>query len=49
MDISIQLDFGDYIKEYIIAKNMRVINSKDGVVDEFDEIIKIYNENYTKN
>jgi hypothetical protein len=22
---------------------------KDGVVDEFDEIIKIYNENYTKN
>jgi calcineurin-like phosphoesterase family protein len=49
MDISIQLDYGDYIKEYIIKQKYESDKFKDGVVDEFDEIIKIYNENYTKN
>jgi hypothetical protein len=46
MDISIQLD--DYIKEYIMKQKYESDKFKDGVVDEFDEIIKIYNENYTK-
>jgi hypothetical protein len=48
MDISIQLDYGDYIKEYIMKQKYESDKFKDGVVDEFDEIIKIYNENYTK-
>jgi hypothetical protein len=47
MDISIQLDYGDYIKVYYEAK-YESDKFKDGVVDEFDEIIKIY-ENITKN
>lgn len=46
IDISIQLDYGDYIKEYIMKQKYENDKFREGVVDEYDEIIKIYNENY---
>lgn len=49
LDISIQLDYGDYIKEYILKQKYDSDKFKDGVVNEFDEVVKIYNENYSKN
>lgn len=46
IDISIQLDYGDYIKEYIMKQKYENDKFREGIVDEYDEIIKIYNENY---
>ena len=47
LDISIQLDYADYIKEYINKQKYDNDTFREGVVTEYDEVIKIYNENYS--
>lgn len=49
LDISIQLDYEDYVKEYILKQQYENAKFKDGILNEYDEIIKIYKENYTNN
>ena len=51
LDISIQLDYEDYIKEYILKQKYDNDKFKNGIVNEYDEIIKIYQDNFknTKN
>ena len=46
MEISVQLEYEDYIKEYILKQKYESDKFKSGIVSEFDEVIKIYNENY---
>ena len=46
VDISIQLDYEKYIREYIEKRSYDNNDYKDGVLSEFDEIIRLYNENY---
>ncbi len=46
MEISVQLEYEDYIKEYILKQKYESDKFKSGMVNEFDEVIKIYNENY---
>lgn len=46
IDISIQLDYDEYIKEYIMKQKYENDKFQEGVIHEYDEIIKIYNENY---
>jgi calcineurin-like phosphoesterase family protein len=46
LDISIQLDYDDYIKEYILKQKYENEKFKNGVILEYDDIIKIYKETY---
>jgi DNA repair exonuclease SbcCD nuclease subunit len=46
LDISINLDYEDYIKEYILKQTYDNKKFKSGMINEFDEIIRIYNDNY---
>lgn len=46
IDISIQLDYADYIKEYILKQKYDSSNFKDGLLAEYDQVIDIYNEGY---
>jgi len=46
IDISIQLDYEDYVKEYILKQKYDNSKFKDGVIDEYNNIIKIYKDNY---
>lgn len=46
LDISIKLDYDDYVKEYILKQNYDNSNFKDGILKEYDEIINIYKENF---
>lgn len=46
IDISIQLDYEDYIKEYILKQKYDNNKFKDGILSEYDEIIGIYKENF---
>jgi calcineurin-like phosphoesterase family protein len=46
IDISIQLDYEDYIKEYILKQKYDNSKFKDGILGEYDEIIGIYKENF---
>lgn len=46
MEISVQLEYEDYIKEYILKQKYENDKFKSGIVNEFDEVIRIYNENY---
>jgi DNA repair exonuclease SbcCD nuclease subunit len=46
IDISIQLDYEVYIREYIEKLTYDNEKYKNGIAGEFDEVIKIYNENY---
>lgn len=48
LDISINLDYEDYIKEYILKQKYDNKKFKNGVFSEFDEIIKIFRENYSQ-
>lgn len=48
-EISIALDYEDYVKEYILKQNYDNEKFKQGILVEYDEIIKIYKENYTLN
>lgn len=45
-EISVNLEYGEYIKEYILKQEYKNDIFKDNIISEFDEIIKIYNENY---
>lgn len=45
-DISISLDYEDYVKEYILKQKYDNDKFKSGVISEFGEIIKIYKDNY---
>lgn len=45
-DISVHLEYEDYIKEYILKQKYENDKIKSGIITEFDEIIRIYNENY---
>lgn len=46
VEVSISLDYEDYIKEYIINQKYDNEKFKSGIINEFDEVVKIYNENY---
>lgn len=46
VDISIQLDYEKYIREYIEKRSYDNDQYKDGILSEFDEVIRLYNENY---
>ena len=46
IDISIQLEYESYIREYIEKQKYENENYKNGILKEFDEVIRIYNENY---
>lgn len=46
VSISINLDYEDYIKEYILTQKYENEKFKSGIINEFDEIIKIYNDSY---
>lgn len=45
-DISIALDYEDYVKEYILKQSYDNEKFKNGILNEYEEIIKIYKENY---
>ena len=45
LEISAALEYEEYIKEYILSQKYEG-KFMDGVVSEFDEVIKIYNESY---
>ncbi len=45
-EITIQLEYDQYIKDYILKQKYDNDVFKNGVVNEYDEVIKIYNENY---
>jgi calcineurin-like phosphoesterase family protein len=46
LDISIKLEYESYIKEYIIKQKYENDDFKNGVLNEYDEIIKVYSDNY---
>jgi len=46
LQISIQLEYEEFIKGYIDSQNYENDKFKKGVISEFSEVIKIYNENY---
>ena len=46
MDISIKLEYETYIREYIDRQKYENSDFKDGILGEYDEVIRIYNENY---
>jgi DNA repair exonuclease SbcCD nuclease subunit len=45
-DVSIQLEYEDYIREYILKNKYDDPKIKNGILNEFDEVLKIYNDNY---
>jgi DNA repair exonuclease SbcCD nuclease subunit len=49
MEISISLDYEDYVKEYILKQKYDNDKFKDGVLQEYEQIIKIYKDNFTIN
>lgn len=49
INISIELDYEDYVKEYILNQKYDNDKFKDGVLNEYNEIIKIYKDNYKLN
>jgi len=46
LDISIKLEYESYIKEYILKQKYENDDFKNGVLNEYDEIIKVYSDNY---
>jgi DNA repair exonuclease SbcCD nuclease subunit len=48
MEISIALDYEEYVKEYILKQKYDNDKFKQEILTEYDEIIKIYKENYAK-
>jgi len=46
LDISIQLDYEEYIKGFVKRQKYENEKIQQGILDEFSEIIKIYQENY---
>ena len=46
LDISSKMDYTDYIKEYILKQKYDSDKFKNGMMSEFDDIIRIYEDNY---
>ena len=46
IDISIALDYEDYVKEYILKQSYDNDKFKSGIISEYNEVIKIYKENF---
>jgi hypothetical protein len=46
LDISISLDYEDYVKEYILKQSYDNDKFKSGIISEYNEVIKIYKENF---
>lgn len=44
--VSISLDYEDYIREYIINQKYEAEKFKSGLLNEFDDVVRIYNEQY---
>jgi DNA repair exonuclease SbcCD nuclease subunit len=49
LDVSIQLEYEEYIKEYILKQKYDNDKFKNGLLNEYNEVIKIFNENYKFN
>ena len=45
-DISISLDYEDYIKEYISKQKIDNDKFKSGLMEEYDKVIEIYKEEF---
>lgn len=45
-DISIALDYEDYVREYILKQKYDSEKFKSGIISEYEEVIKIYKDNY---
>jgi len=45
-EISIALDYEDYVKEYILKQKYDNEKFKQGILNEYNEVIKIYKENF---
>jgi DNA repair exonuclease SbcCD nuclease subunit len=46
LEISIRLDYEEFIKKYIESQKYENEKFTNGIISEYDEIIRIYNENY---
>ena len=46
IDISVTLDYEDYIKEYINKQKFNSEEFKEGLLEEYDEVIRIYREEF---
>jgi hypothetical protein len=46
LQVSIQLDYEEFIRKYILEQKYDNDNFKSGLIREFDEIIRAFNENY---
>ena len=46
IDVSIHLEYEEYIKEYILKQKYDNDKFKNGILAEYDEIVRIFNENY---
>ena len=45
-DISIALDYEDYVREYILKQKYDSDKFKSGIISEYEEVIKIYKDNF---
>ncbi len=45
-DISIALDYEDYVREYILKQKYDSEKFKSGIISEYEEVIKIYKDNF---
>jgi hypothetical protein len=48
-DISVQLDYNEYVKKYILAQKYDSDKFRDGVLEEYENVIEIYENNYNAN
>lgn len=46
IDSSIHLEYEEYIKEYILKQKYDNDKFKNGILTEYDEVVRIFNENY---
>lgn len=46
LQVSIHLDYEEFIRKFILDQKYENDNFKSGIISEFDEIIRVYNENY---
>jgi DNA repair exonuclease SbcCD nuclease subunit len=46
LQVSIQLDYEEFIKKYITDQKYENDKFKSGIMTEFNEIIRVYNESY---
>jgi hypothetical protein len=46
LDVSVQLEYEEYIKEYILRQKYDNEKFKSGILTEYDEVVRIFNENY---